>query len=146
VLRKVAPHDSYHHEDRILVTELLLHGPFYQTPDWMYFRRDHEDRAYNSKLRDRCAILDPRRANRLHHPTVRLVTEYLWGYVAAIHRAPLSPADRRACYRELLHWILDRAISGVVPRRLEPVDKSLSAVDGQRAVSARAVVSGQEKG
>jgi glycosyltransferase involved in cell wall biosynthesis len=145
VLRKVAPHDSYHHEDRIVVGELMLHGPFYQTPDWMYFRRDHEGRAYKTKLRDRCAILDPRRASRLRHPTVRLVAEYLWGYVGAIRRAPLSPSDRRACYRELAAWIADRAVSGVVPRRLEPVDERLSAAHDEQAVSVRAVVSGQDR-
>jgi glycosyltransferase involved in cell wall biosynthesis len=145
VLRKVAPHDSYHHEDRIVVAELLLHGPFYVTPDWLYFRRDHEDRAYKSKLRDRCAILDPRRASRLRNPTARLVAEYLWGYVAAIRRAPLSPADRRACYRELARWITDRAVSSIVPRHLEPLDKRTSDVNENYAEAMFPLASGQDR-
>lgn len=144
VLRKVAPHDSYHHEDRIVVCELLLHGPFYQTPDWLYFRRDHDGRAYKSSLRSRCAILDPRRANPLLHPTARLVAEYMWGYVGAIRRAPLSSADRRECYRQLMLWMTDRAASSVIPRHLEPVDKQLSAAYGDHSISVRAVVCGQE--
>ena len=145
ILRHVAPHDSYHHEDRIVVAELLMHGPFYEAPDWLYFRRDHEGRAYKSKLRDRCAILDPRRANRLRHPTARLVAEYLWGYVGAIRRAPLSPADRRACYSELSRWITDRAVSGVVPRHLEPLDKHLSDVNQNYADTVFALAGGQDR-
>ena len=42
--------------------------------------------------------MDPRRANRLRHPAARLYAEYIWGYVAAIRSAPLSPADRQECY------------------------------------------------
>jgi glycosyltransferase involved in cell wall biosynthesis len=145
VLRKVAPHDSYHRGDMIVVTELLLRGPFYQTPDWLYFRRDHEGRASRSKLRDRCAILDPRRAKRLRHPTARLMAEYLWGYVAAIGHAPLSPADRRACYRELARWITDRAVSSVVPRHLEPLDKHLSDANVNYANTVLAAASRQDR-
>ena len=145
VLRQVAPHASYHHQDRIVVCELLLRGPFHQTPDWLYFRRDHEERAYKSSLRARCAILDPRRSNPFLHPTARLVAEYMWGYVGAIRRAPLSPADRRECFRQLGLWIADRAVSGVVPRKLEPVDERLSAAHGDRAISVDVLVSGQER-
>jgi glycosyltransferase involved in cell wall biosynthesis len=145
VLREVAPHDSYHHEDMIVVTELLLRGPFYETPDWLYFRRDHEGRASRSKMRDRCAILDPRRAKRLRNPTVRLVAEYLWGYVAAIRRAPLSPADRRACYQELAHWITDRAVSSIVPRHLEPLDKRIADLNDNYADTVFALASGKDR-
>jgi len=144
VLRQIAPHDSYHHQDRIVVCELLLHGPFHITPDWMYFRRDHAGRAYRSSPHDRCAILDPRRASRLRHPTARLVAEYLWGYVAAIRRAPLSSADRRECYRLLAQWMADRAVTGVVPRRVEPISEQLSDMHQNYADSVHPVVSGQE--
>ena len=41
VLRRTPLHDSYHYADRTLVTEIALHGPFCQVPDWLYFRRDH---------------------------------------------------------------------------------------------------------
>ena len=60
--------------------------------DWLYFRRDHADRrrAANPTMRSRCANMDPRRADPLRHPAVRLYGEYVWGYVAAIRRAPLS--------------------------------------------------------
>ena len=78
--------------------------------------------------------MNPARANRLRHPTARLLAEYFWGYVAAIRRAPLSPADRRECYRNLTQWMLDRAVSKVLPRRLGRPRISLHA-DHSQAVS-----------
>ena len=32
---------SHHHADRTIIAEMRLHGPFYQVPDWLYFRREH---------------------------------------------------------------------------------------------------------
>jgi glycosyltransferase involved in cell wall biosynthesis len=146
VLRRVAPQDSYHHSDRIVVCELALRGRFYMTPEWLYFRRDYPNRTYNASptVRSRCVILDPARANRLRHPTARLMAEYLWGYVAAIRNAPLSPADRRECYRDLTHWMLDRASCAVVPRRLVSSEDYFSAglVNERASVG---VVAGREQ-
>ncbi|MDF3150051.1 glycosyltransferase family 2 protein, partial [Streptomyces sp. T21Q-yed] len=91
VLRRVKPHDSYHHADRTFVAEITLHGPFHQVPELLYFRRDHPTRAEraNPSKRSRCVNLDPRRAGPLH-PTPRLLAEYVWGFASAIRRAPLS--------------------------------------------------------
>lgn len=127
VLRSVAPRGSYHDPDRILITELLLRGAFRIVPDWMYFRRDHDERAHNSSLHDRCVILDPRRASRLRNPAVRLLGEYVLGYAAAIRRAPVSPADRRECLRQLALWVADHAGGAVLPRHLEPFVDDLPA-------------------
>ena len=122
VLRRVSPHDSYHHADRTITAELVLNGPFYQVPDWLYFRRDHPDRAEWARptMRARCANMDRRRADRLRHPAVRLYAEYLWGYIAAIRRAPLSSADRQECYRSLMGWASSRALPGRTRRAGEP--------------------------
>ena len=116
VLRRTAMKESYHHADRTIIAELALHGRFYQVPDWLFFRRDHPDRAEraNPTVRSRCANMDPRRANRLRHPAVRLYTEYIWAFVRAIHRAPLSAQDRRQCYRYLVEWFASRAKKGHV--------------------------------
>jgi glycosyltransferase involved in cell wall biosynthesis len=147
VMRRIAPLGSYHHADRIIACEIALHGPFHITPDWFYFRREIPDRAYNSspKVRARCAIQDPARANRLKNPTVRLVAEYFWGYVAAIRRAPLSAADRSECLRYLAQWMADRAACRALPGRFGRTDDRFSAVLGSHGVSARAVVAGQQE-
>lgn len=144
VLRRISPLGSYHHSDRILACELVLHGPFHLTPDFMYFRREYPDRAYNwsPKVRTRCAIQDPRRANRLLHPTARLLAEYMWGYVAAIKNAPLSPAEQRECYRYLAQWVYDRAACKVAPGRFGKTEEQPAGI-GDQVVSAREVVAGQ---
>ena len=139
VLHRTPLLDSYHHADRTIMAELVLHGPFYQVPDWLYLRRDHPDRAERAcpTVRSRCANLDPRRADRLRNPTVRLYGEYIWGYVAAIRRAPLSPADRQECYRYLVQWASSRALPGRTRRAGEPGPGSAKAP--LRQVSAQPV-------
>jgi len=112
VLRRVKPHDSYHHADRTFVMEIAMHGPFHQVPRLLYFRRDHPTRAERAcpTVRTRCANLDPRRADRLRHPTVRLYGGYVLGYLGLIHRAPIGAGERWRCYRELARYLVSRAV------------------------------------
>jgi glycosyltransferase involved in cell wall biosynthesis len=149
VLRKVAPQNSFYHSDRVLMTEIVLHGPFEQIAEWLYFRRDHADRPQHSSptVRAWCANLDPRRANRLAHPNARLIGEFLWGYVAAIRRAPLSPADRRACYAHFAHWVAGRTLPAA-NRAVHGGMLSGGAVTIPHPaipISVEAVVAGQER-
>jgi glycosyltransferase involved in cell wall biosynthesis len=111
VLLRTAMKDSYHHADRTIIAELVLHGPFYQVPDWLYFRRDHPERAERAHpgVRARCANMDPKRGNPWLNPVPRLLAEYVWAYVRMIQRAPLTPAERRECYQYLFEWMTRRA-------------------------------------
>ena len=111
VLFRTAMYGSYHHADRTLIAELALHGPFYQAPEYLYFRRDHPARAERSfpGIRARCTNMDPNRADRLRNPVPRLLGEYLWALVTMIRRAPLNAEDRRECYRHLAEWVVRRA-------------------------------------
>ncbi|MFJ1730379.1 glycosyltransferase family 2 protein [Streptomyces sp. NPDC088254] len=140
VLRRVKPHDSYHHADRTFVAEIGLHGPFHQVPELLYFRRDHPTRAEraNPSKRARCVNLDPRRAGPLH-PTPRLLAEYVGGFVGAIRRAPLSSSDRRACYGHLAAWMASRARPGAGERVEDraPVDPALLTVSVDDLVAGR---------
>jgi glycosyltransferase involved in cell wall biosynthesis len=120
VRRRIALMGSHHHADRTITTEIALHGPFYQVPEWLYFRREHPQQNGRAPLRRRCANMDPRRANRWWHPAVRLYGEYVWAYVAAIRRAPLSAADRRECYRYLGQWLASHRRPGAAGQD-EPV-------------------------
>ena len=145
VMRRIAPHASYHHSDRVLVCELALHGPFHMTPEWLYFRRDFPDRTYNQDS-ERCTTgvpfwTPPGRTDFAIQASVFL-RSIVWGYVASIRRAPLSSAERRECYRSLARWILDRATSKVVPRALVPGRIAARPMD-DHAVSVQAVVAGQ---
>jgi glycosyltransferase involved in cell wall biosynthesis len=142
ILRRVRPYDSYLHSDRTLVTEICLQGPFYQVPDWLYFRRDHPDASLRAfpGMRSNCTNLDPRRAGRLRHPAPRLVAEYIWAFMTMIHRAPLSRADQRECYGHLASWAASRA----VPRSIRG-DEDTDAVP-EAIVSVEAVVASASRG
>jgi glycosyltransferase involved in cell wall biosynthesis len=134
VLRRVKPHDSYHHADRTFVAEIGLHGPFHQVPELLYFRRDHETRAEraNPSVRSRCANLDPKRAKGFN-PTVRLLAEYAWGYVDLINRAPIGRAEKAKCYRHLAEYLGSRATRRVVSADSRPAvapKEQVLSIDG----------------
>jgi glycosyltransferase involved in cell wall biosynthesis len=140
VMRRINMQGSYYNADRVFTIGIALQGRFYQIPEWLYFRRDHDDRAAHAQptVRKWCTNLDPRRASRLRHPTARLVAEYIWGYIAAIRHAPLSPADRLECYGILAQWGAGRALPAInramrlgnlragEPVPVPPADTSLS--------------------
>lgn len=138
-LRRTAMKESYHHADRTIVAELSLYGRFYQVPDWLYFRRDHDDRAERAcpTVRSRCANMDPRRADRLRHPVARLYGEYIWAYIRMIRRAPLSAAEKRECYRHLAEWLTSRARPGT-PDPEDPV------ASGDPGIRLDAIVAGRQ--
>lgn len=147
VLRRTALHGSYHFADRTFTIELALHGPFYMVPDYLYFRRQHAGQGgAHSSVRRRCANMDPRRADRLRQPAVRLYAEYILGYVTAIKRAPLSAADKRDCYRILSRWIAGRALP-VVSRTLSRSGLSMGESRSQapRTICLDEVVAGSRK-
>jgi len=140
VLRRISPKDSYHHADRLTIIELTLHGPFYHVPQWLYFRRIFPNAAEHkhNAMRHRCANMDPRRADPVRNPIVRLYAEYVWGYIKAIRRSPLSTAERRECYRDLMSYIASRSPIGHRPelQQSDEIDPT---------VSVNYLVAGQEK-
>jgi hypothetical protein len=139
VLLRTAMKESYHHADHTIVAELSLHGRFYQVPEWLYFRREHLGHSGGASMRQRCAIFDPKRANPWRHPAIRLYGEYVWAYVTAIHRAPLSAADRRACFSHLANWFASR----VRPGYAGPSDPV--SIDPLPGIEVDALVAGREK-
>lgn len=147
VMRRVSPLESYHHSDVIMVARLVLQGPFHQTPDWLAYRRDYPERAYLAypKVRIRCVNHDPRRANPLKHPAVRLLAEYMWGYVTAIRDAPLSPADRRECYRHLARWVANWAGGRLRLRSSGASAEQPTPGPGHHPVPVHEVVAGQKE-
>jgi glycosyltransferase involved in cell wall biosynthesis len=139
VLRRIPPYGSHHLPDRTFVAELALHGRFHNHPDFLYFRRDHPGRVERQgsvSVRHRAAIADPRRADRLRHPVVRLYGEYVWAYVRAIRDAPISAADKRRCLRELAGWLGGHADPRRRLRMLDSPDPAARAI-AQHSFAAR---------
>jgi glycosyltransferase involved in cell wall biosynthesis len=139
VLLRTAMKESYHHADRTIITEVALYGPFYQVPEWLYFRRDHPGRAERSHpgVRARCANMDPRRADPWRNPVPRLLGEYVWAYVRMIKRAPLTPAERRECYRYLIEWMGHRAKPHRMVAAPHPVAKERPPISVDEVVAGR---------
>lgn len=145
---------SHHLADRTINTELSLHGPFCMVPEWLYFRREHPGRTSEHPgrvtpytVRTRSTGLDPRRANRIKHPIVRLYGEYVWGYVEAIRSAPLSLAQRQECYRHLARWLAWR-FPPVVRRSLHAgaLHDTEQVLTTLPEISVDAIVAGREDG
>lgn len=141
VLLRTAMKESYHHADRTIITEVGLHGPFYQVPAWLYFRRDHPERAERSHpgIRARCANMDPRRADRWRNPVPRLLAEYIWAYQRMIRRSPLTPTERLECYRHLAEWVGRRA----KPHRLVSSPQPVAEINP--LISVDEVVAGRKE-
>ena len=139
VLLRTAMKESYHHADRTIIAELALYGRFYQVPEWLYFRRDHPDRAERAHpdVRARCANMDPRRGNAWLNPVPRLIAEYVGAYVRMIHRAPLTPAGRRECYQALAEWMTRRARSHHLMTSGSPAAWRQPAIDVTAMVAGR---------
>jgi hypothetical protein len=108
VMRRIAPHNSYHNAGRKLVAELSLYGRFQQVPEVMFWRRQHAGRGDNlGSIKRVCTNLDPRRRS---HSTARLLAEMVAAYPIAINRAPLSAVERLRCYQVYLKWIEARTV------------------------------------
>jgi glycosyltransferase involved in cell wall biosynthesis len=122
VVRRIAPYGvGAYGSDRVFVASMLLQGPFRHVPQILYYRREHPERASRASKRERAVIYDPRRASRLRYPTIRLHLEYVWAYVHAIWRAPLTTAEKVRCWREVAAWLVNRS----VPGRTAPLESSL---------------------
>ena len=140
-LRRVKPHDSYHHADRTFVMDMAMQGRFHQVPELLYFRRDHETRAEraNPSIRSRCANLDPKRAKGFN-PAPRLLAEYALGYVTLIHRAPIDRAEKRKCYRHLAGYLASR-----VTRRVVSADSRPAVAPKDQVLSIAGIVPGHDR-
>jgi glycosyltransferase involved in cell wall biosynthesis len=152
VVKPVLHHGSHYRADRSLVAAITLYGRFYQVPQWLHFRREHPEvgsrPAGDGNVawperdwptgRAACIRFDPRRANRLLHPTVRLYSEYVWAYLSAIRHAPISRADQLDCFRAVAEWVANRAHV----RHYEPV---VPVRPARCNVSVDSAVAGREK-
>jgi glycosyltransferase involved in cell wall biosynthesis len=92
--------------DRIMLAEVSLYGKYYRVPDYLFLHREHPHRTLNvfPTRFDRLPMyLVPEQAGKLVLPYIAEFFEYL----RCIRRAPLTFAERLACYGEMLRWVKD---------------------------------------
>lgn len=88
--------------DQILLGELALRGKFYEVPECLFFRRDHQQasiRAHESD-RDLLAWIDPTKNGKIILPRWR----WLWEYFLSIIRVHMTYREKTMCLLRLSRW------------------------------------------
>ena len=107
VLRQIAPYKTFPWAERPWFAKLSLLGRFQVVPGNLYFSRQHSEQISVVRARRRGAesiVQDPERARWWRHRTSLMLAEYLFAFIQAVQRAPLSFQERTRCYIRLLRW------------------------------------------
>lgn len=95
---------SYPSSDLILVGELVLHGEFYEIPEYLFFKRDHPNASVQAHrtFKQRIAWYDPSKKGKLH------LTRWKWflEYLVAIRRVQMSWDEKARCYMQMTKWFI----------------------------------------
>jgi glycosyltransferase involved in cell wall biosynthesis len=103
-LRKTAMEADYHSADRVLLSELVLHGKFYEIPERLYFHRLHPNMSLQEgmSLSQLAAWFNPNLAGKRTYPRLRRLVEFF----KSVNRAPLSSFQRLYCYMQIVRFYL----------------------------------------
>jgi glycosyltransferase involved in cell wall biosynthesis len=109
-VRKTHLLGSFPGADRILVAELAMLGDFIEVPEELYFQRLHPGSTWTMRknLQEEAEWFDPR-AQAPRFPKLSLHYQYL----RAIHRSPIAPLKKLACYGDLANRFAEAGINGV---------------------------------
>ena len=118
---------SYPAHDRILLARLSLMGRIHEIPEFLFYSREHPQRAIRAH-HNRHAMaswFDPANAGALIFPDWRILGEFS----KAVMEVPLTSDERRSCYAKLVrypmknfNWVclLADIIIAVFPRMARP--------------------------
>ena len=99
VLRRIAPYGTYVASDICLLAELTLYGKFWEVPEFLFFRRFHEDASSHKSSAELQVYYEPSRPPRFSMRTWR----HMWEHALAVNRAPLPILEKAR-----LSWFLVR--------------------------------------
>ncbi|MFQ3634122.1 glycosyltransferase family 2 protein, partial [Roseiflexus sp.] len=103
ILRQTVLIGSYSSSDMILLADLILRGEFYEVPEYLFLRRDHEAASVQSNLdyQMRQVWFNPQNRGKIE------LTHWRWTFelVRVISRVPLSWYDRLLCYAHMQWWL-----------------------------------------
>ena len=102
ILEKSPLIGSYPASDMILLGEIVLHGEFYEIPEYLFLRRDHglSSVRANPDWEDRAVWFNPSRKGKIQMPRWRWFLEW----TKSILRSPIGLIERIKCFKELFHW------------------------------------------
>lgn len=104
VLKRTPLLGYYADHDRVVLSELALYGPFYEIPEYLFFRRRHscQSTVVYPGRHARTVWCDPTKAGKIVFPYCREFVEFL----SVIQRAPLSWGQRISCYGAMMQWLM----------------------------------------
>ena len=105
ILSKTKCIEAYVGSDRILLAELGLMGPFYQIPDYLFYRRDHPQASVRAfKPNQRLSWFDPRKNGNIALPNWRKGIEFF----RAVSRVKMTWHERFQCYKIIMFWFREK--------------------------------------
>lgn len=92
--------ERYVSSDEILMSEILLHGKFYQVPEYLFFHRSHPESSYRKTKSPifRLAWFDPEKKRKIELPIWYLFYKHL----SYVRNAELKPSFKLRCYFEIV--------------------------------------------
>ena len=104
VLKKTPLIGNYSGSDRVLLSELSLHGRFYEIDEYLFTLRKRGPGRMFPDRRSRMAWFDPANKNHTVFPEWRVLFEFC----NAIRRTPLSHNENLNCYLITARWMLKK--------------------------------------
>ncbi|MGB7444381.1 MAG: glycosyltransferase family A protein [Coleofasciculaceae cyanobacterium] len=106
VLRQTPLIGNYAGSDIPLLAELALRGKFYEVPEYLFWRRLHQESSTraNTDPTQLAVWFDVRHRGKIIFPNFRRLSEYL----KSIKRVPMSWQERVLCYLEIGRWSIFR--------------------------------------
>lgn len=107
ILRSTQLIAGYADSDRVLLAEIGLHGRYVEVPEYLFLHRQHPMRAtrHFKSRQTRSVLMNPALAGKAPFA----YTRELFGFAAAVRRAPIKPAQRLRCHARLLGWLAHHA-------------------------------------
>lgn len=102
VLRETRLLGKYFGADYILLMELCLRGKFFEVPEHLFLRRDHEKNSRRLPKKEIAVWWDSSRTTVYKYIQSRLVSEQFM----AINRCDLGWYEKGLCYAQIGRWVL----------------------------------------
>jgi len=102
--RKTGLHGSFPASDLVFLAELALQGPFFEAPEILFYPRYHPQQSARVMPVERSRVLffDTSLEGKITLPK----WQYLFNYLRAINKGPITLAQRFFCYFQMFRWAL----------------------------------------
>jgi glycosyltransferase involved in cell wall biosynthesis len=104
IMRKTRLMGTYVSADICLLMELCLLGKFYEIPEHLFFRRDHEKNVRKIAVKEMKKWYDPNYKESILSHRMKLFLEMF----KAVNYINLEPYEKMLCYMQIRHWQIRR--------------------------------------